>query len=887
MKINLNVFLLILILTIVFWNFVLSGVRVASDLPFLSKELLDSSLEFPQTWSEKGAEGMGEYVAFFQWSWPINFVSGILSHLGISFSLLERLFLLIPILILGCLGIWKLSNIFKLSDIGKFIASSFYLLNTYIILLIDGGQLSVALAYAFFPICIYAIEKSINESFSKKVIVGLSIAILSFLDFRFVFILFLFAILRFFYQLIVTSNDRFWWVSQWFRIGFISTVILIGLHAFWLFPLLKAPIESTTFSFFTQTAFSPLGNIGHSILLLAPHWFKNVYGQISPLRFEFVVIPILVFLAPILRPKNKMVGFWILISAISIFLTKGVAEPLPNIYKWLFTNISGFSLFRDSSKFFVFLALSYSLLIGVTFDEIVKKFIKSGGIKFLLTLGFISYLLLLIHPIFLNQMTGMFSKPPLESEFSKLADILKEDKDYSRVFWIPYRAPLGYSSPDHPIEEASRLAQKRPFNIGTKGTYESFNFLREAPYMGQIFDISGIGYIVYPPLDPRRDDMHPDNVRYYQTFTKQLTDLNWLTKISKSTINLWKVNNHQDKFFVTTNIWWVIGSDNLYEESTKSAALKLSKNALIFAEENAGLGKRLDELPDAKIVLNNKTPIDLAASVIDPSKMIFPAKKLGFEPGKSGWWRRKAADLIRWRDFLQTKYGIDNLDFDLGGGWAVGEKNLKLKVQSEKLKKEKILLARVLESTRSGQLRFYQDNQLIRQIDTKKEGNNVKWFEVGQLVSNGNLTIHSEGDINVINALAVLDKNEWESVKRKANEFDRNAKVVNYDGKYTTNSSAKVTYKQVNSTKYIVTISNLTKPGFLIFSESYDPHWIMNGQKSFPVYSFLNGFRVEDNGKYLIEFEVQNWVYPGLVISGVTLLIILLIIFKNIGSKAS
>ena len=190
MKSKLPFIVLTVTLIVIYWQWFVPGVRVANDFPVVSKDVLDSSLDFPYAWLEKGAEGLGEYSSFFLWGWPLNFISGVFSKVGLSFAILER-FLLTAALIFGAVGIWKLSENFKLSNFSKLASSIFYLANTYVILLIDGGQLSVALAYCFFPLTFYAIEKSINSDYSKKILAGLSITVLGFFDFRFIYILLL------------------------------------------------------------------------------------------------------------------------------------------------------------------------------------------------------------------------------------------------------------------------------------------------------------------------------------------------------------------------------------------------------------------------------------------------------------------------------------------------------------------------------------------------------------------------------------------------------------------------------------------------------------------------------------------------------------------------
>lgn len=876
-----GIFLLIIILAVVYWQWWLPGPKVANDFPFVSSSAFKSFMRIPQAWSEYGAEGLGEYSVHTLWSWPFVFISSLFAKLGLSFILLERFLIMIPFLILGIWAMWKFGEDLKLSNPAKFIAALFYLTNSYILLVLDGGQLTIGLAYAFFPISLLAIKRSIYGSLKNKILAGFSVWVIGFFDFRFIYMLILLCLIYFFYELLFLKGKWSDWIKNWLKTGLISGLIVISLNVYWLIPIIKVPISNDTYSKLIQTDFTSFIYLGHSMLMLAPHWFKNLFGVVTPLRFEFIFITALVFLAPILRPKDKVVGFWLVVAIVSIFLAKGTSDPFGEVYQWLYFNIPGFSLFRDSTKFFFLLSISYAVLIGISVYEILKK-VRNFRVVNMIILSLLAfYFIVIISPVWTGKMTGTFSRQPLEKDYQKLYQFLEIDKQFSRIFWIPSIPPLGPLNPKHPSVEAARLVQERPFALGTIGTYETFNFLREAPYMGEIFDVAGIGYVVYPPLDPRRDNLHPDNSLYYYLFSSQLSALPWLDKVEGLTIPLWKVKSKQDKFFVTPNLWWVIGSDSIYSEATQSTKLKLSKNALIFAEEHAGLGPRIDELPQAKIVLYNKTIIDIAATFIKSTSLIFPAKQLDFDPDKSGWWKRGTADLIRWRDFLKTKYGIDNQDFDLGGGWAVGEGNKQLAIDNGQLRNGDILLARVLESTRSGKLKFYYGDQLIGEVETKhKEDTNVRWFEVGEIQKDGgSVIVESEGDINVVNALALLEKDVWENLKNKADGLQN--RIVDFDESLPQNSDSKVTYKQINSTKYKVNITNLTKPSFLVFSQTYHPLWKLDDKQSLPIYSLLNGFRIDRNGEHVVEFEPQRYVYPGLVISVVMFSILILLLLRK------
>lgn len=872
---------LVLILFSVFWIWWIPGPRVANDFSFVSRDWLKLQFDIPRAWNERGAEGLGEYGVFILWSYPINLIFGILATLGLNFELWERILILLFIF-LGSFSIWKFLSTYKLSDQAKFIGALFYLVNTYSILLVDGGQISIALAYGLFPLAILFAFQAAYERIKKKILAGLMITILGFFDIRFVYILFLSFLLRALFDILEhkgTSLKTFW---KWLNTGVMMGLIVLALNSFWLIAYLKNPINNEVFISFTKISTNFL-NFGHSLLVISPHWYKNVFGRISELKPEFILLAILVFLAPILRKKDKNILFWMLVAIVSIFLTKGDSEPLSGIYSWLHANIPGFSFFRDSTKFFFLVILSYAVLIAITSEEILKKLLNGNKLAVFYFLFIIAYLLYLVRPVFLNQMTGSFSIQPFEKEFLSLAKVLQNEKNFGRVFWIPGTAPLSYSDLDHPIVEAARVFNRKPFVFGVKGTYETFNFLREASYMGEIFDVAGISYIAYPFLNIRRGNLSPDHIKYYYSFLSQLGNLPWVEgKITESEIPLLKTKNHQDKIFIASNSWIVFGSDEIFSEATKSARLKLSNNAIIFAEDKPEIGSLLTQYPEAKVVLNKKTNTDLIASFIPASKIIFPADKLATSPDKTGWWKNDGKNLISWRDFLQTKYSLDSKELDLGGGWAVGEGRKQFTIYNPSTSLEtgfqltsgKMLLARVMESSRSGALRFYQDDQEIGKVSTLFAGNaNIRWFEVGKLAETADLIIKTEGDINVINALAIVDPNDLAKYKKAAEGLKKQMKDFKPDN--VTVDSPQVRYEKINQTKYKVTISNLTYPGILVFSSTFHPLWKLNSEGSVPVYGFLNGFRIAKDGEYILEFEPQKYVKEGLVISLLSFILII------------
>jgi len=422
---------LVIILTAIYWKWWLFGPRVANDFPIISPDDLKIQFDIPRVWFFRGSVGLGGYSVYSLWSWLIDFVAGFFANFGLGIIVLERVMLVVPTILVGVISIWNLLEELRLSKVSKFIAALFYLSNTYILLLIDGGQLAIGLAFAWFPAAFLTFQKSIGGGIDKKIFAGLSFWVLGILDLRFTYVLSILLALRFFYGFIDQPKSRWvYWGWEWVRSSFVIVVMFICLNAYWLIPLSINPVSNEKFSDLTKVSNLSFTQFKHSLTLLQPHWYENIFGKIPPFRREFLLIPILVFLAPVLERKDKRVWFWTIVAIISVFLSKGNSPPFSEIYPWLFTHVPGFSLFRDSTKFFFLVALSYSVLIAFSIDSIIRKYSR---FKMIFSSLIVAYFIFLSYPVYTNKMTGTFSIPRYGKEYSVVSKIFEEDKRFGRV----------------------------------------------------------------------------------------------------------------------------------------------------------------------------------------------------------------------------------------------------------------------------------------------------------------------------------------------------------------------------------------------------------------------------------------------------------------------
>ena len=340
--------------------------------------------------------------------YPFRVVVKILSTVGFSWFVIEKL-LWISVFALACYSSYKLTK--------HWLGCIIYTFNTYLLLLFSGGQLGVAASFAFTPFIFYRFREHPKE----KIVNGLYLAILIIFDIRIAF-------------LVILATAPWWYRS------IVSLIVAGSLHMYWILPTVLAratiPGELTNpgmLKFLSFTDFS------HALSLLHPNWPENLFGKVYFLQPEFLIIPILAFSA--VANKYRYFAF---LALIGVFFAKGVNEPFGGIFQWMFERVPGFVMFRDPTKFYLYIAMGYSVLIPV----ILKK----------------SRLLSILFVIFWLFTLRGFSIQPVRipEEYVQLKNLLVSDPIPSRTLWIPKREGFAFSSDVHPILTATDAASVDP-----------------------------------------------------------------------------------------------------------------------------------------------------------------------------------------------------------------------------------------------------------------------------------------------------------------------------------------------------------------------------------------------------------------------------------------
>jgi hypothetical protein len=554
MKKNITLFILfILFILWIFKSWFISSVISAGDLRVFYSSMFKDYFLYPYAWDWQQSNGLGGFSSSFGWftldiSLPL-FI-GRIFHL--NWSTIERVFYFFPFLILciaSSIALFK-----KLFQSNKFylLAAFIYLLNTYILMMVGGGQIvGISLAYAIIPLVFRQFLILIEQQEKSKllyqaILAGVLFALLIFFDLRFAYMLL--AAVGFYFILLVRQNWKYVWSY------FILSFGIAGLlHIFWILPVLLShqnPAEALggAYNSLASVTYFSFAKFENSISLLHPNWPENIFGKVYFMRPEFLLVPILAFLSLFFINKkdkceSKNVLFFALLGLLGAFLAKGANDPFGGVYVWMFAHMPGFVMFRDPSKWYTLVAISYSILIPFTVWKIYVWFesqpkfqisnykiqIKSKNSVFNLQNLFVAiavcYLLFLLKPAIIGQLTGTFKTIEIPTDYVKLENFLSHQSQFSRTFWIPTTQRYAFFSAEHPAVVAESYFSIYDINkllhrMIQKNTEEN---LQNA----------GVKYVIVP-YDPQREiflkDRKYDNKQYLYTIAV-LRKITWLREV--------------------------------------------------------------------------------------------------------------------------------------------------------------------------------------------------------------------------------------------------------------------------------------------------------------------------------------------------------------------
>lgn len=567
-----------ILIVAIFKSWFINSQIIGGDWPYFFKETLQGFSPVPLSWRPISGNGLGGQTLFFSLDSYLYFIVTVfVNTLRIPWEIIYKVFFFGFFLVLSLFSSSYLLKICftKIRDWQVLIGGIIYVANTYILMVVGGGQMGIAIAYSIVPLVLYSLIKLYeNIKLKYSILFGVLFGILVMFDLRIAYII-LFALVIYFLfnikQLIFGKNlkEIVVNISYIFIIPFAVSGLL---HAFWILPLLvfhQNPAQSfgAVFTSTDAVKFFSFAKLENAFGLLHPNWPENIFGKVGFMKAEFLLLPILAYLSLLFvsikqKTENKKqktyILYFALLGLIGAFLAKGASEPFGEIYLWMFTYIPGFNMFRDSSKWYTLVAVSYSILITFSVWKIYgilsSKFkVQSSKVQFkiqklipnLFLLIIVFSLLYLIRPAVLGQLTGTFKSTEIPSEYIVLEKYLLSQDKFFRTLWYPTLQRFGFYSNTHPAVPAQDLFR----TVDSKDLIKNLQ-KKDAQVMLQE---AGVKYVIVP-YDSQGEIFLKDrkyNNDIYQKTINDVKQISYLKQVNGfGKITVFEVSNPKDHFYI-------------------------------------------------------------------------------------------------------------------------------------------------------------------------------------------------------------------------------------------------------------------------------------------------------------------------------------------------
>lgn len=470
---------------------------------------------------------------------------GFLNRLiGADYQLGLKIVHLFPIIIFTPLGMFVLLKKYIKSNIAQLIGVLAYCFNTYFLTL-QTGHLTLMVAYSLLPFILYFFIETLEK---KSIVYGVTTALIlslaSAYEPRVAYITLLILFMYFLYELFNNIRGYKKLIITAFYAGF-PVLLFILLNLYWIVGLAftGSIVENELFS---RSLFgNEFLNILYAITTFHPFWTgiqPNVFVLEDIPMYQWF-IPMGAILGVYLNRKNSFAVFALLLGLVGILLTKQSGMPFQDLYLWLYTHFPGFNAYREASKFFSLIVLSYAILIAFLAEFIINNQFKN---KHFLYLGYT--LLIVITSIFLfntkpfinGSINTVFISRHIPQDYFLFKNILISENHYSRTLWVPTLSRWGLITINHPaislVETMNSdwLKQTILFRDDEKTAGQiMLSFIRSEKF-GELVNDSNIKYIVVPIQDSANDDNFFQY--YFKSRNEYITTLNSLSYLQKKQI---------------------------------------------------------------------------------------------------------------------------------------------------------------------------------------------------------------------------------------------------------------------------------------------------------------------------------------------------------------
>lgn len=542
------------------------GIRSDGDWGFFLKETADTlRRHYFSIWLSDSSFGR---VLIDAGQAPTYAIYGWLSYyFNLDYALTERLVHMWPSVLVAVFGSYLLTNYIFKDKIAGALGAFVYTTNTYYLTLLT-GHLTLAAAYAFVPLVILTYIKAITTGGRAYIVLSaLTLAICSAYEPRFAYIVvLLLGILALFHFLFSYLAKVRISVSGVIKMGLLYAAplgIFVLLNMYWLLGLMMSGGPSGGTVIETSLFGNEFFNLSQALTLFHPFWSGT---EIQPfivheIPVYFWLIPPLAIAGFIVSKKNYKILFFACVGIIGILLSKQSAQPFASLYSWMFTNFPGFNAYREASKFYMLIALSYSILLPALYLYIRQR----RHAKRWMSISIVGLFLLLflpnLTPFISGKIGSTFVDRKIPSGYVELNNFLNQ-KDYYRTLWLPQKSRWSFVSANHPYVSGSKMLfdgwkdySESITRFDNATTTDEITKLMGQNFMPELLSKSSIKYVIVPLRDIANDD---DFYRSYNDdpamFADALSKLPYLKEVTQKFdgFKVYETVKQPEAFFSTT-----------------------------------------------------------------------------------------------------------------------------------------------------------------------------------------------------------------------------------------------------------------------------------------------------------------------------------------------
>lgn len=904
-------FYLIAISLFAYFRWLTFGILFQGDWSFAYKESLN--LITPSIWSYNNL-GTFNLTSFRA---PLDFLNNSLAtYLSLPYEIIDKALYLWPLIILLPLSIYVLLNELLKKKSAAIVGSIVFSYSTYFLAIHTQGHELITLSTCFCLLGFFIFVRFLNKKIppiASILIIASFLMLGGIYDFRIVYE-FCWVFVFYWVLFIFTSKEKIQYKTATFFASALIVILLFILNLYWILPNFFADSLINN----SITSRSLFGNqywsLSYALTLMHPFWtgLRPIWFATQSIPFYFWIIPILSVVGLLVSKRGLVSVFAGIIGVIGILLTKQADVPFPQIYLWLYNHLPGFNAFREATKFYILIALAYSILIGqfVIWVENTKttkftKLIVMFGISFLFLIN--------IYPQITGDIKTMYVERKIPIGQLVYKKYLQNRNGVYKTLDIPTTSKwtfFNFKQPRTGLAELNTVAS----NLLKQNKLEEEDgliYLLESPFSKAIFSISGIRYINIPVQDINNDyDIFSayggtKNPNIRQWYINKLNAITWLKKINVGTdeVEVYENEDYKPHIMSLASFYAFDSFDNL--DKKYNFLNSQGTKSFLFTVRRAGTSLRpLVEMSDP---FEHLRPDDISSGAIAGSATSTPEKDTTFTIFKNLQGNALASTIGGTSTVSYTDPGISAINIVPNGSFESGswqervsdchnyDDNPVLAVSLNKEENTDGAQSLQLEATRhtacvSERIAVKGGGHYLLSFDYQSPNAKSASYYVG----------FNDTDKTVVKEDLPIDGAEWQSFSKVldipagatqlsffiyANATDGQTNIINrYDnvslieipdivGAYYLVSEpdaqlqqpASTTFELINPTKKLVHIKGATTPFFLSMSESYHDKWYLELNNA-KVQGRLGGWwpfakpdRVPDEYHYQLNGFLNAW----------------------------